>query len=238
MREKSARRTGFRFILVSAVIIQAGCGQDRPSVENGGNDTAANDPALLHLPDSAGTGTAKTEADIWLADRYGPESGIIDYEVRSGEQRTTQTWYFRKHGAEEARYWRLDDGADPPTHITVIDGGYVSVRGPGDAAPVRSPWRADPNTAMPNFRNLTPEMRRLFELQELSERTVLDRTCAGYRLKIGGTVSDVWVWEGIMLYGEIQGAPDKRIEPVIMRAVSLQTDVPVPAEKFALEGEE
>ncbi len=40
-----------------------------------------------------------------------------------------------------------------------------------------------------------------------------------------------------MLYGEIQGAPDKRIEPVVMRAVSLQTDVPVPEEKFMLEDE-
>lgn len=221
-------------MLILSILI--GCGPEKE--EGAGSDTAdtaADNLIPLHRPDSVRN--TKTEADIWLADRYGPESGIIDYEVRSGEQRTTQTWYFREHGAEEARYWRLDDGADPPTHITVIEGGYVSVRGPGDAAPVRSPWRADPNTAMPNFRNLTPEMRRVFEMQELPEKTVLDRTCTGYRLKIGGTVSDVWVWEGIMLYGEIQGAPDKRIEPVIMRAVSLQTDVPVPKEKFALEGE-
>src|SRR5690606_23492441 len=129
-----------------------------------------------------------------LVDRYGPESGIIEYEVRSGAEQTSQTWYFDRHGLREARYWRLDDGVDPPTHITLIDSAQVTVLGPGDAVPLRAPWRPDPNTAMPNFRRLTPEMRRLFALEELPGKTVLGKTCAGYRLKIGGTVSDVWVW--------------------------------------------
>lgn len=216
-------------ILFVSLIISACGGEEAQEMKEAqpGRDTAATQA-------SASDSTADYNA--WLADRYGPESGIVEYEVRSGGQSTSQTWYFDQHGLREARYWRLDEGADPPTHITVIDNGALIVRGPGDPKPLRSVWRPDPNTALPNFRSLTPEMQRLFAIEELPAKEVLGTTCSGYRLKIGETISNVWVWEGILLYGEIQGAAEKKIEPIIMRARSLKTDLPIPEEKFRVEG--
>lgn len=214
-------------LLISLILSACGGEQEEMKEAQSRHDTTT---AQTHTSDST------PDYNAWLADRYGPESGIVEYEVRSGGQATSQTWYFDSHGVREARYWRLDDGADPPTHITIIDNGELIVLGPGDPKPLRSAWRPDPNTALPNFRHLTPEMRSLFAIEELPAKEVLGKTCSGYRLKIGETTSDVWVWEGILLYGEIQGAAEKKIDPVIMRATSLKTDQAIPEEKFRVEG--
>lgn len=170
----------------------------------------------------------------WLVDRYGPEHGIVRLEVEMGRQKTTQVRYFTQHGERDAVYWYSGVSEDGPAFVTITDNEQFITRGPGDSAATITPWRPDPNLTVPNFRNLTDEMRRTFALEELSGKTVLGKECSGYRLKIGSTISNMWVWEGVMLYGEIQGTPDGKIEPVIIRAVSLDTEAEVPETVFAM----
>lgn len=185
--------------------------------------------------ESGGTSTAYiSEADQWLEGRYGPGSGTVVLEVQASGQTTRQVRYFEDHGAKDALRWYLGNDERGPIYYTIVQDGKVTMYGPGDSTATRMDWKPNPNTAMPNFQRLTSEMREMFEIKELPEKKVLDRTCTGYRMKVGRMISDVWVWEGIMLHGEIQGSADGSVEPIVIDAVSIDTASAVPPDAFSL----
>lgn len=228
-RTNMATRLNPLTLLLCAVLVACDAADNEPSERS---DSSGRDTSAAAAADT--TPASTPDVETWLANRYGPESGVVEYEVINGGERTSETVYFEDHGLREARYRQLGSGTGALQHITIVDSGDVAVLGPGDRKALRYRWKADPNTALPNFLNMTPEMRSMFSVEELADRRVLERQCGGYRLHAGGTQSDVWVWEGIMLYGELQAVPEKGIQPMIVRAISLETDVPVPDGKFRI----
>lgn len=202
-----------------------------------GEEQAVPDTAVADsgVPSESNVDSAAVEQkNPWLSERYGPESGTVRLEVHSGGQKTEQVRYFARHGERDALYWFFGDSEGAPAFITIVDDEQIITRGPGDSAATRMPWRQDVNTTFPNFRNLTTEMRELYGLQELPPKTVLGKECVGYRLKTGPMLSNVWVWEGIMMYGEIQGTADGKVAPILVKVVELDTVSTVPETVFAM----
>ncbi len=171
--------------------------------------------------------------EAWLADRYGPESGVVELVVESDGEETRQVRYFADHGRREALYWYAFGDENAP-HVTITKNDSVYFRGPADPAPQVQPWTSDLPIAMPNYRNLNEAMKRRYSLKEIEGKTVLDRETRGYELRSGPVVSRVWEWEGIMLYGEIDGLPEQNIEPVTIRATTLDLEADIPDERFTI----
>lgn len=176
---------------------------------------------------------AQNSPEVWLADRYGPENGVVELVVESEGEETRQVRYFRDHGRTEALYWYAF-GDDNAPHVTITKNDSVYFRGPADAAPQVQPWTSSLPIAMPNFRNLNDAMTAKYSLKEIEGKTLLDREAHGYELRSGPVVSRVWTWEGIMLFGEIDGHPEQNIKPITIRATDLQVDVDIPDERFVL----
>ncbi|MGE3799495.1 MAG: hypothetical protein AB7H80_00590 [Candidatus Kapaibacterium sp.] len=220
----------FSTVLLSTLLFSCSS-NEKPEGEAEVKDTgSAIDTSIA----AAGEGDRPAELQMWFGDRYGPEAGSVVYDVTMGETTTKRTSYFAEHGFREAHYLNLSEGKSAPQHITVIDSGKIIAKGPGDPKPLTATWRPDPNQSLPNFRHLTDGMRQLFQLEELPSKEFLGKECRGYRLKVGKSVSDVWVWEGIMLYNEIKGEPGEDIPPMIVRATSLNTTAP-PEEVFHVQ---
>ena len=73
---------------------------------------------------------------------------------------------------------------------------------------------------------MTDTMRGMFALRDLPSKTILGREAKGYQMTIGETVSQIWVWEGIMMQGEIQGNAAKKIDPMVVRVTAIDTTRP------------
>ena len=201
-------------------------GADSTGVEvgDGGDSVAESTPAV---------DPAQNSPEAWLADRYGPESGVVELVVESEGEETRQVRYFRDHGRTEALYWYAF-GDDNTPHVTITKNDSVYFRGPADPAPQVQPWTTSLPIAIPNFRNLNDAMTTKYGLKEIEGRTILGREAHGYELRSGPVVSRVWTWEGVMLYGEIDGHPGENIKPITIRATDLQVDADIPDERFTL----
>jgi len=213
------------------------CSEKKSADDNGTAGTDSTTAGGARAGSGTGVGEGAhivSETDRWLRGRYGPASGIVRLQVGAGEEKTLQVRYFERHGATAALHWYFGPNERAPSYVAIVDNGRITKHGPGDSVAVQTDWKADPNTTMPNFRALTSEMRNMFKLKELPARTFLNRKCDGYRLTVGSAVSDVWVWEGIMLYGEMQGSADGTVQPVVVRAISVDTTSTIPPEVFEL----
>ncbi len=178
--------------------------------------------------------SAALSPDVWLADRYGPEQGMIELEFETAGEKTTQIRYFRDHGRTEGLYWYAN-GPDSKPFASVLHDDVFRFRGVADTKVEEVRWSPDLPIALPNFRNLNDAMRVKYDLEELESREYLGRETKGYLLKSGNSTSRLWVWEGILLYGEVNGVSSQGIDPMVIRATSLDVETPVGDEKFVLE---
>lgn len=214
-----------RYALVGLLALLVGCGDTKPGTDETNDTTTAADTTPLDKPLSVDP--ASQDADDWLDDRYDPEHGTITLEVTTGGSTTIQKKYFTDHGAREALHWfyggREAEGA---VYRSLVENGTITYRGPADTAVMRQPWRADPAVTLPNFRHMTDTMRGMFALRDLPSKTILGRESQGYQMTIGETVSQIWVWEGIMMQGEIQGNEAKGIDPMLVRVTAIDTTRP------------
>ena len=72
--------------------------------------------------------------EAWLADRYGPESGVVELVVESDGEETRQVRYFADHGRREALYWYAFGDENAP-HVTITKNDSAYFRGPANPAP-------------------------------------------------------------------------------------------------------
>ncbi len=191
-------------------------------------------PPTSNDPDLIAAEVDPAMADAWLGNRYGVPSGTIVVDLELSGSKTRQVRYFRDNGRTEAMYTYVG-GEDSKPAVGVLMNDTLEVRGPADERSILQPWRHDGPSALPNFNNLTQEMRDAFQMEDLETREFLGKEAKGYRLKSGELISSLWVWEGIILYGEVGAAADLGVEPMIHRVVSLDTETPIADEKFVIE---
>lgn len=202
--------------MVSSMLV--GCGEEDADPATG---EAADSTAATGSETTVDDGAAPSGADVWLADRYGPESGTILFEVTSGGETTLRRQTFADHGRTEKLEWWLTSGRPTgPRFVSLIRGDTLYFRAPADSIVQVRPWSSDLPTVLPNFRNLTDEMRSRYSLEEIDEtKEILGRELTGYSLTSDGATSRIWVDDGVMLYGEVDGIPEQGIDPMIVKAV-------------------
>lgn len=178
------------------------------------------------------TGTlAAQSADA--AKRYGIKSAVIKKETKAMGNTMANTLYIDNFGDSEATEMTLKVGEEEK-HLRVIaeDDGRTNVTLDLDEKKAfRMPAPDQPR----NFRSLTPEDIERFKIKEVGTGDVAGKPCTKYEmeLKQSGVVlqATLWIWEGIVLKYEAryQGHP-----MVTDEATEVQTDVAVPADKFAI----
>ena len=227
------------FILLFLAVSVIACSDNQPGSETADTtartDTNAADTSfgqkLRSYMSEMGSLDSSTFRE-WLVDRYGVESGVVDLSFNLGKATVRQIRYFTDHGSREAIYTYYD--SDTAASVGILEDGHLTVYEVGDTNAVRVPWTPGLPTALPNFSNLTDRMRRAYEIESIEPRTVLGRECTGYSLVRGPAVSKVWVWEGIMLAGESTATGAVDAETITFSATRVDTETPVPAEKFRL----
>ena len=140
--------------------------------------------------------------------RYGVKSGILKLVASTGgPDKTEQTQYFDRYGAEESvtytmdipgivtyDIWMITKGADMWS-VTVTDGKRA----------VKKSQNPTPDL---NFLKPTPEAVQKYNLQEVGEERFLNRNCKvfTYETKQGRrTVQNkAWVYKGVILKSEMQ----------------------------------
>jgi hypothetical protein len=179
----------------------------------------------------------------WVVERYGVKSGVIEVRVTqellsdqdtTGSGRNRVAWYtryFDDFGARTAEYEYSDSARTRLVRTTIDEEGVMQLYMEGDSVIHRMGW---PRFMLPNFNRLTDEMRTSYNIDEIEGRPVLGRECTGYSLLKDGAHSKLWVWKGILLYGEAGAMPERDIQPMIVEATSFQPDIVVPPEKFQL----
>jgi hypothetical protein len=221
--------------VVVALALFAGCGDNR-RIEPPSEDSVA-------TPPQSQTVTVTPAPKEWVAERYGVKSGVVELtsieELLPGQDTTGTggtghriawyTRYFDDFGARTAEYQYSDSARTTLVRTSIDDNGIALLYMQGDTVARRIGW---PRFMLPNFNRLTDEMRTSYNITQIDGRTVLGKECTGYALLKNDTKSTIWTWQGIFLYGEV--GVDRSTKPTILQATSLQTDVPVPPEKFQL----
>ena len=223
-------------VSVLFAVVLLGCGEDEGAGEVAKVDSTQVDPTQVEeRPEEPVIyDSAALTPEVWLADRYGAEQGTIELELSTEGEVTRQVRYFRDHGRTESLYYYAT-GPDNSPFVSVLKDDILRFRGVADKEVQEVPWSPELPVSMPNFRNLNDAMRKKYDLETIESREYLGREAEGYVLKSGVTTSKIWVWEGILLYGEVGAAPAQGIEPMVVRATSIDIESPVSDDKFVLK---
>lgn len=195
--------------------------QSVPEYADPSDSTAAIDPADTN---STAVPVDPDDPSLWLADRYGMAAGTVTLTVVSGGEKTLQRRTFAESGRiEKLEWWYTGTDTSGPAFVSVLRGDTLRFLGPADTAVQSQVWSPELPVALPNFRRLTETMSERFAIEEGEPRTVLGRELVGYRITSRGTTSRLWLDDGLMLYGEIEGIPEKGIEPMIVEAIAIDS---------------
>ncbi len=214
---KTVLKIIFSFFLLSFVIV--GCGQKE--------ETKPADSANQ----SAETTTAAPEKGS-----YGVKSGIVTFEnvIMEG---MNQTFYFDDYGKKEARYTLME----MEMFGQKIRTGSVEINADGylinydiekkEGTKTKSFGSIGGAKDIPaDFNSMSKEVLERYNMKDLGTKEILGKTCKGVEMTAMGMVTEVWVWNGIMLYSKVQMSKDAK--PMEIKASKIETDVAVPAEKF------
>jgi hypothetical protein len=165
--------------------------------------------------------------------RYGVKSGIIEATIDfMGQQKLTT--YFDDYGAKEATYATSTTESGVSNSISVTANGYrVDYNAEKREGTKMKATGMLPGVALDATpESLTEAQKAKYNVKELPARDVLGKKTKGYEMSITGVQMKMWLWNGIPIYTEnyIGG----RSTPIIMKATSIKTDVPVPSEKFVV----
>ena len=182
------------------------------------------------------TGTLAAQLDPTAGHRYGIRSAIIKKEMKAAGNTMPNTLYIDDYGAREATELTMKMG-ETEKHLRIIaeDGGHTNVTLDLDEKKAfRTPAPEQPR----NYLHLTPEDIERFKIKEDGEGTVAGRPCKKYSMELkqsGVTLqTTLWIWEGITLKYEARYQGNLMVTD---EATEVQTDVSVPAEKFAIPAE-
>lgn len=167
---------------------------------------------------------------------YGVKSGIVTFEdiIMKG---MNQTFYFDDYGKKEARYTIMEmDIAGQK-----IRTGSVEINADGylinydiekrEGTKTKSLGSIGGAKDLPkDMDKLTKEMMEQYHMKDLGKKEILGKECRGFEFTVMGMNSKVWVWNNIMIQSTVQMSKDAK--PMEMTATKIETDIPIPPEKF------
>ncbi len=163
---------------------------------------------------------------------FGIKSGIVEMTTDfMGDQK--QTLYFDDYGRKQALYTTTTVtmfGMTQTSHSVSInaDGKSTEIDVEKKTATRRS--AAPPASSLPDVAQLTEKMKKDYKLEPLPEREILGRKCQGFGMVVMGMPIKGWTWKGLPMLTMTRVGNGM----VTVKVVSLQEDVAVPAEKFAV----
>ena len=183
-----------------------------------------------------GGSTLSAQRDPVADKRYGIKSAIIKKETRAAGNTMHNTLYFDDYGAREATELTMKI-SETEKHLRIIaeDDGRTNVTLDLDEKKAfRTPAPEQPR----NYLHLTAEDLERFKIKEDGEESVAGKPCKKYHMELkqsGVTLqTTLWIWEGITLKYEARYQGNLMVTD---EATEVQTDVAVPAEKFAIPAE-
>jgi hypothetical protein len=170
------------------------------------------------------------------------------YEVKSGIMQVTnsmidgmkQTIYFDDYGARRATVSVTDMKMMGQTihseKVETDDGGYKidydPVKKTGSRRKMTGGMPHQAGAPAIDVKKLTDDMKKSMNVHELPDKTIAGKLASGYEMDAMGMKVKGWTWKGLPLYSETGGLG--KGPPIIVQVSSLQTDVPVPADKFVV----
>lgn len=168
------------------------------------------------------------------------KSGIVEWKANLlGE--TNVVAYIDDYGARRATYTTMKltilDNTTVKHIVEIEEGGWVTKFNPDSGTGERRRGSGSGMAAMASamkpsdVAQLTAEDRARYKFQELPARTILGKEAKGYAMEMMRMKMRGWSWENIPMRMEADMGGK---EPMVMEAIRLELDVPVPADKFAV----
>jgi hypothetical protein len=167
---------------------------------------------------------------------YGVKSGIVTFEnvIMEG---MNQTFYFDDYGKKEARYTIMDMDVMGQK----IKSGSVEINVDGyminydiqkkEGTKTKSLSSIGGTKDLPkDLSNLSKEILDQYHMKDLGTKEFLGKQCKGIEMTAMGMKSEVWVWNNIMIYSKV--FMGENAKPMELKATKIETDVPIPADKF------
>jgi hypothetical protein len=205
------------FLLLILMLSQAGCGESGQPPER-----------PVDAPRSASAG--ETSSETTTAYPFRSAVIVMENSLTDGNQ----TMYIDDHGRRTATYTTVEMTMFGETirmsSVEIYRDGWQYNIDLDEGTGTRT-RRARPLTgsAVPDVARLTAEMRDRYKFKELGRKEILGRMCDGYEMEAMGMKIVTWNWHNIPMYSETDMGGT---EPMVMRVVSIETDVAVPSDKF------
>lgn len=220
------------------------CGRTEPDPATGGSsgDVASGASGASDIGHGTPRSDSVTGPEVATASDN-LETGVRKYDLRSGVVRYTnsilkreQIFYFDDYGRKEALYDVIpngDAGSVPYYAIIQADGKRKIFDMQKHTGSVSNMTR-EPGAILgtiPDVWNTVPIIKKAREADDLPPREILGKPTEGYQFQATGNAGSykVWLWKRIPLYAEIR--LDE--EPLLLEAVSIEPDIPIPADKFS-----
>jgi hypothetical protein len=167
---------------------------------------------------------------------YDSKSGIITYEINFlGKQ--TQVLYFDDWGKKEAKYSTTElemmGMKSKNEEVEINCDGFTTKYDVEKklGTKMKSIGALGSAKGFPSdFENLTKEIMDQYKMKDLGKKDILGKQAKGFEMDLMGMKSEVWIWNNVPLYTKVFLTKDS--EPMEIKAVKIEMDVPIPAEKF------
>jgi hypothetical protein len=179
-------------------------------------------------------------ASLAVAARAAPKgpfevkSGVLESTTTGLGQQATETLYFDDFGRKQATFTttKIDLGGVKSTSHTVRiqlpDGTSYDID--LDQKTGRK-MKIPPEAAAAMAAAMTAEVSKDVKVERLPDKQLLGRTCKGVKAEGMGIPAKTWTWKGLPLLTEAALGGGSSL---VTTATRLETDVAVPAEKFAV----
>lgn len=166
--------------------------------------------------------------------RYAVKSGIV--EMKSANKKgLTATFYFDEFGDKIATYTSITDSLNGQPliirQVTIMADGWSVFFDDNHKVGMRSRMLEGTLNYYPNFDALSEREKVLLKYEKRDQRTIAGKQAQGHSIEQNGIRANAWTWNGIPLRTESGGM---RGQWTMLEATSVQTDVPVPADKFVV----
>ncbi len=165
--------------------------------------------------------------------KYELKSAIVEYKSDMMGFEASQILYFDDHGQKEATETSMEIMGNKTRNVSVTVDGQTVNFDPENKTGFKAP--AMQGSGQLNFRQLTDEITRQWNLKEKGTETFLGKECTRYSVdnKEYNMKGEYWVWKGIPLKMELEMATSR----MVMEAVSVTENADIPADRFEIPGD-